>query len=264
MMNSTRKTILGVELLLISVGLLAPTAYAQSSSLLRWSAQRPPSATAENQADRGAYGTTTAAPFSAAAPREISAPATHALEMASLIAIPPVPARKFKVHDLITIIVRQQKKYTADGILDNKDKWNIAGKLSDWFHFYPNSPIKNLGSDKLSNGDPGFKFDYDNKYKLESTNDRQDAFSTRIEATVIDVKPNGNMVLEAKLREQHDDEEFTITLTGTCRSEDVTPDNAILSTQVAELVLVEKNTGAVRDATKRGFIPRILDFAKPF
>jgi flagellar basal body L-ring protein FlgH len=53
-------------------------------------------------------------------------------------------------------------------------------------------------------------------------------------------------------------------LTGICRSEDVTPANTILSTQVAEMVLVEKNSGALRDATQRGWIPRLLDWAKPF
>ncbi len=64
------------------------------------------------------------------------------------------------------------------------------------------------------------------------------------------------------MEEQPDEEQFTITLTGTCRSDDVTPTNSVLSTQIANLVLVEKNHGAVRDATKRGWIPRILDFAK--
>ena len=179
-----------------------------------------------------------------------------------MIAVPAIAPRKFKVEDLVTIIVRQQKKYEAEGKLDSEKKWRLNGKLSDWFRFHDD--LQHLGSDNLTNGQPGFKFDYQNKLQNDSENEREDKFTTRIQAKIIDVKPNGNLVLEATLREAHDDEEFTITLTGVCRSEDVTPANSILSTQVAEMVLVEQNKGAVRDGTRRGWIPRAMDWARPF
>ncbi len=251
--------------------LATSVAMGQSSSLMRWPSQ-PASLQQSNPQmagpqpsipqTAGTYATPGVAPFAAAAPREISRPGTRALELASFIAVSPVPPRKFKIHDLITIIVRQQKTYEADGRLDNRGRWNLSGKLSDWFRFYDDAT--HLGQDKLSNGQPGFKFDYNNTYRQESKNDREDKFTTRIQATIIDVKPNGNLVLEAQLREQHDEEEFTITLTGMCRSEDVTPDNSVLSTQLAELVLIERNQGAVRDATKRGWVPRLLEWGKVF
>jgi len=203
-------------------------------------------------------------PFTALSPRDMTRPSTRVIEHSSIIAIPAIMPRKFKVEDLITIIVRQQKKYEADGQLDSKKKWNLDGQLSDWFRFYGENDVQHLGQDKLSNGQPGFKFDYNNKLQSKSQNEREDKFTTRIHSRIIDVKPNGNLVLEANLREAHDEEEFTVTLTGVCRSEDVTPANTILSTQVAEMVLIEKNHGAVRDGTRRGWIPKILDWARPF
>lgn len=199
--------------------------------------------------------------FMAAPPREEARPTTLAIERMSMIAVSPLPPRKFKPEDLISIIVQQQKIYEAEGKLDNKKKWDIDGKLSDWFRFYDDA--KHLGQDKLSNGEPGFKFNFNNKFKAESTNDREDRFRTRIQGRIIDVKPNGNLVIEAKIEEQHDEERFTITLTGVCRSEDVTADNTILSTQIAELVLIEKNQGAVREGSRRGWVPKILDWAGP-
>ncbi len=232
---------------------------AQSSSLFRAPVDRPtgPSSTGypaelAPAADPG---------FVAMPPREISRPATRAIERMSLIAVPTVPARKFKVHDLLNIIVRQQKKHEADGKLDTKKQWDIAGKLEDWFRFYPHN---RLGQDQLSNGNPGFDFTFENRLKTDAESEREDKFITRIQATIIDVKPNGNLVIEARLLQEHDEEQFTLTLTGMCRSEDVTPDNSILSSQIAELTLVEKNQGAVRDATRRGWIPRALDWLRPF
>lgn len=237
----------------------AVAALAQSSSLLR--APTYATATAPAPSVGSPLPPADGSPFAAMPPRETARPATRALEMNSLIAISPIPPRKFKVHDLITIRVQQQKRYEADGRLNTKKEWKIDGKLEEWFHIYPQY---RLGSDRLQNGQPGFDFKTKNENKMNSENERQDRFITNIQAAVIDVKPNGNLVLEASMEEQHDEEHFTITLTGVCRSEDVSANNTILSTQIANLVLVEKNKGAVRDATTRGWFPRILDFTKPF
>lgn len=244
--------------LLLLTFLPAWSAYGQSSSLMRVPPVGP-SAGANGQRlyEQPGYGSS----FAVMPPKELSRPSTRAIEMSSLIAIQLAPPRKFKVHDLVSIIVRQQKRYEADGKLETKKEWDIDGKLEEWFRFYPGC---NLGSDKLSNGQPGFRFGSKNENKMDGQNEREDRFDTRIQATIIDVKPNGNLVLEATLEEQHDEEHFTITLTGVCRAEDVTATNSIFSTQIANLVLVEKNKGAVRDATTRGWIPRILDFARPF
>ncbi len=255
---------------------IAATVFAQSSSLLL--APMPPSVNhgavngAVNGNDRngaayanGYNGNAYSggiperdALFLSTQPKDTVLPMTRAIEVCSLYAIPAQIPRKFKVEDLMTIIVRQQKKYEADAEMETKKNWNLNGKLSDWFRFY--NDCQHLGQDKLSNGQPGFKFDYGNKYKTEGESDREDRFTTRITARVIDVKPNGNLVLEAVLEEQHDEEVASLTISGICRSTDVTPDNTVLSTQIAELRIVEKNHGAVRDATKRGFVPRILSF----
>jgi flagellar L-ring protein precursor FlgH len=238
----------------------AAGAPAQSSSLMQLPAARPMDRAAFSAPQEIATGAGLSG-FSAMPPEHMVRPQTRAIEQMSLIAIPSVPPRKFKVNDIISIIVRQQKTYQADGKLDTKKEWDITGKLNDWFRFYDEH---HLGQDRLSNGEPGFDFSYENEMKTKAKNDREDKFTTRIAARVIDVKPNGNLVLEASMSEQHDEERFAITLTGTCRSEDVTPDNSIISTQIAELTLIEKNEGAVRDSTKRGWVPKILDWIAPF
>jgi len=242
------------------MSLASAQVWAQSSSLMRLPSDRPAQRSAYSEPQRIMPGSGASA-FAAMPPKDRVRPVTRAIERMSLIAIPSVPPRKFKVNDLISIIVRQQKKYLADGKLDTKKEWDIAGKLNEWFRFYPDHK---LGTDQLSNGQPGFDFTYENEIKSKAKNNRQDQFTTRIESRVIDVKPNGNLVLEARITEAHDDEEFVITLTGVCRSDDVTPDNSILSTQIAEMVLIEQNEGAVRDSTRRGWIPKTLDWLRPF
>lgn len=230
--------------------------YGQSSSMMRLPAPERTQAAVTAHDDAGVE-----AGFSTVPPDDDVRATTRAIESVSLVATPRIPPRKFNVEDLVTIIVRQQKRYEADAKFDTEKKWDIDGKLSEWFRFYEDH---RLGTDNLTNGEPGFQFTFNNKYETEGDNEREDKFETRIQAKVIDVKPNGNLVLEARQREKHDEEVIEITLTGTCRSEDVTAANTVFSTQIAELVLMEKNTGAVRDATQRGWVPRVLDFVRPF
>jgi flagellar L-ring protein FlgH len=250
---------------------VAAAVHGQSSSLMWLPARTPGEQNTRDDGrslrgqpgpyDRAAAQDSNTSSFSAIPPKDASRPGTRAIEMTSLIAVPPVPARKFKTNDLVNIIVRQQKKYEADSKANTKNEWNVNGKLNEWFRIHPGN---RLGTAELRAGQPGYDFTSKNENKMKGENDREDKFTTYLQATVIDVKPNGNLVLEAKMEERHDEEHFTITLTGTCRSDDVTPANSVLSTQIANLVLVEVNKGSVRDATKRGFFPRILDFAKPF
>ena len=71
-------------------------------------------------------------------------------------------------------------------------------------------------------------------------------------------------LLEARAAVRHDDETSMITLTGVCRKEDVTADNTILSTQIADKNIVVANEGALRAASSRGWIPKLIDLIKPF
>jgi len=136
--------------------------------------------------------------------------------------------------------VRQQKRYKGEQEFDRERKWKLKSQLDEFFKIYSDH---RLGAATFSNGKPDIGFKWDDKYETEGEAERKDQFTTRITATVVDVKPNGNLVLEATAEEVHGDDRFTVTLTGVCRSEDVTLDNTILSSQIAELVLIEKNHG---------------------
>jgi flagellar L-ring protein FlgH len=187
--------------------------------------------------------------------------ANKTIEESSLIAVKLPPPRKFRTHDVITIIVREQKKYKSEADLEQEKKWDIDAKLEDWFRFYPRH---RLGTDQLPNGKPGIKGKWDTKLENDGETQRKDDLSLRIAAEVIDVKPNGQLVMEAKKRIKNDEEVQNVTLTGICRGADVTADNTVLSTQLVDLDIAIEHTGAMRDASRRGWIPRLLDFVRPF
>jgi flagellar L-ring protein precursor FlgH len=82
--------------------------------------------------------------------------------------------------------------------------------------------------------------------------------------TVVDVKPNGTLVVEAVSRNTVNQEQLTYTLSGVCRVEDIAADNTILSTQLANLNLTMQTKGEVYDGTRRGWLNKFLDKVNPF
>ncbi len=182
------------------------------------------------------------------------------LRAASLIAVMPETPKRFRVHDLINIVVRHNMQYRADGRLEQNRINQFNAKLDEWFRISDHR----WRQQEFPSGDPQAKFDLTDNRRSQGRNQRQDQLTTRIQAEVIDVKPNGTLVLQARARYRYEEEVQTITLTGICRAEDVSADNAILSDRVYDLSVDTINEGAVRDTTKRGFIPRIFDALKPF
>jgi flagellar L-ring protein precursor FlgH len=181
-------------------------------------------------------------------------------ERYSWISLPPSLPKMFKPGDLLTIIVRERRKFEADADLETKKEFNAKSEVKAFVDLTEGG----IGAAAFQRGTPNIDYKYKNRVKNEGDTNREDRLTTRLTASIIDVKPNGLLVLEAKKRIQHDDEISTIMLTGTCRKEDVTPANTVLSTQLADASVSVINEGALRAASSRGWIPKIIDWLNPF
>lgn len=201
----------------------------------------------------------TTPPAYAAAPQiASSAPVSQQpLQQFSLFYVTAPQPKSYVKNDLITILIDEQSTSTTDADADAEKKLNFNASLEhfiDMTQLYglrlqtsPRSPIAQVDL----NANP--------KWKAQGSYDRADKLSAKITATIIDVKPNGVLVLEAKKTVTKDNEVTTIVLTGNVRSDDVTTSNTILSSQLADLIVSVKNDGDVREATTKGWIPRLLD-----
>lgn len=174
-------------------------------------------------------------------------------------AVAPTPPKTFKPNDLITIVVREQRRWEADADLDSKKQLNLKSELKA----FANLTQGGIGAAAFRRGEPNIDYKFQQDLKNQGDSQREDKLITRLSARIIDVKPNGLLVLEARGRIQHDEEISEITLTGTCRKEDVAPDNTVLSTQIAEKNVVITNEGALRAAATRGWLTKLLDWLKP-
>src|SRR4051812_7917390 len=180
----------------------------------------------------------------------------------SLFAVAPPEPKTLKKRDQVTIIIREESTFSSDGTAEQKKSADFNAKLEEFIQL----KLQNweIQGGAVGASPPSIKASMARNFKGEGNVDRTDKFTARIQAEVVDVKPNGTMVLQARKRIKTDDEEQLFTLSGICRVEDISADNTILSTQLFDLDLEKKNKGQVRDATKRGWVPKLLDVLNPF
>jgi flagellar L-ring protein FlgH len=179
------------------------------------------------------------------------------LHQASLLAIEPPRPREFQRHGQVTIIVDEVSRQQAEQSLKTDKTYGIdatLGAVLDPWELLE-ARLRQADIDRLRLIDAGARQRFDGKGRYE----RNDRFTTKIQATIIDVKPNGVLVLEARKTIDKDGEVTTITLSGACRQEDVTSNNSIFSSQLADLMLVSRQEGAVNRAGRKGLIPRVLE-----
>lgn len=194
----------------------------------------------------------------AAAGPATQASAAEELQGVSLFAVVPPKPKTFAKHDLIEIIINEVSAAKLEQTLDAKKDYNFDAELSK----FPS--IRHLLEFQLDQGDPsslpvGVGLKSKNKFKGDGELERKDSLTARVTAEVIDVKPNGTLVLEARKNREQDQETYTLVLSGVCRGEDVTRQNTIQSSQLANLDVKVQSSGQVTDAGKKGLIPRIFE-----
>lgn len=175
----------------------------------------------------------------------------------------PAP-HKFKKNDLVTVIVQEDSTYqsTADGKSQKQQDYDLA--IQQFLQLATSaSGLPTVGVVGQPSKLPEIKFKYDNNRQNQASQDRTDTFTVRIAATIVDVKPNGTCVIEASKTIKMDREVQIFRLSGVCRTADVTPDNTILSTQLANLEVSKSTTGEVRDGVKSGWLNKLIDRINP-
>jgi len=186
-----------------------------------------------------------------------SAHGGSAEQTGSLLAVADPLPRSFKLHDLVTIQVTESSRSKTSGKAKTDKKYDLAAEVSEFWNF----DFSALGEKARLSGNqlPGVALNGQKKFDTKGDVDRKDDFTARVTAEVIEVRPNGTLVLEAYKHIKTDDEEQTIRLSGECRAEDVDVTNTVPSQRLANASVEKMTKGQVRDATEKGFLAQVLD-----
>ncbi|MDA0832591.1 MAG: flagellar basal body L-ring protein FlgH [Planctomycetota bacterium] len=167
--------------------------------------------------------------------------------------------REVKEHDIITIIVDEKSEVTQNARYTRQRMGQLKAELKEFVRLDDQMNLATAAANQPT-------IDGTLQSRLQSAGDtiNTEGIRYRIAATVVDVLPNGHLVLEARKSIRANFDVWEYTLTGIIRSEDVNRDNTALSENIANLNIVKKQRGRVFDATKRPWGIFLWDMLMPF
>lgn len=171
-----------------------------------------------------------------------------------------LPPRKIQLHDLITIVVIESSQSTNSGEFDGRKNSSFDATLKNWIEL----DGLNAKPAPQPNGDPRITGTYNNQYRAEGELETRQALKFNITAEVVDIRPNGILVVEAYKSIQHDEDGFEAWLTGMVRPQDIDPRNRVTSDALGSPQIKVKSSGHVRDSYKRGWLHKLYDRFAPF
>lgn len=179
---------------------------------------------------------------------------------ASWTYMPPPPRRTFRLQEIVTIRVDELARVSAEGGAEARRNMFYDALLRDWVSLSAGK----LRPAQQANGDPRVNGQSNQQFRADASFDSRESLAFSIAARVVDIQPNGNLVLEANKTMWINDNQFETSLTGICRAQDIAPDNVVLSRDLLDLHIRKNEKGQLRDSYKRGWLTRWIGELNPF
>jgi len=97
-------------------------------------------------------------------------------------------------------------------------------------------------------------------FKADGAAASRNTTTGNVTVTVVDVQPNGNLVLEGTQSIWNNKNEHKITFKGICRPEDITANNTIPSTKIAAATVRFDGKGPLNSKQRQGILTQIFNF----
>ncbi len=179
--------------------------------------------------------------------------------LVSLQASLPLEARKYRKGDLVKIIIKESSSSSSIGKAKSVKEYTLESEVSSW----PDLDLKKLMQLMVKSGKntnlPKAGLSHSSEFKGDAKKTRKDTISDRIRARVIDVKPNGTLVLEARKYLKSDGQTVQLILTGTCSVDDLAKEARIESSDLYDLRIIKRHSGNVARTTKKGWLTRVIE-----
>jgi flagellar L-ring protein FlgH len=176
------------------------------------------------------------------------------------VAEKPLEPQPIELHDIISVTINESSVVISEGQMDRKKTAYGDLILKNWIL------LKGLSAkpDPQTAGSPHIRGELDNKMQSHADLETRDSMKFHIACSVVDIRPNGNLVVEGRREIHNNNELWEYSLSGEVRTKDIMPNNTINSENVAEMKLFKKETVHVRDGYRRGWMLKWLDYVQPF
>lgn len=170
-------------------------------------------------------------------------------------------SRAGRVGDILLVEIVESSQGKNDARTKTERQSSVEGGISQFFGF------EKWLAGKNANYTPGKKsltVDLTNDFEGKGDTSRNSTVTATISARVIDVTLEGNLVIQGYRETRVNNETQFIILSGLVRPRDITANNSIKSTHIANARIEYSGTGAVSDKQQPGWLARTVDILWPF
>jgi flagellar L-ring protein precursor FlgH len=157
-----------------------------------------------------------------------------------------------KVGDVITVLINEQAKANKGTSTETDHDQSMGASFSDPTGVFSKIP----GWDAVMGLNLGTEQDFKGKGKTS----RNGSLVATVSATIVEVFANGNLLIQATKEVTVNDETEILELVGTIRPEDISSNNAILSSRIADANIKYSGEGALAEVDDPGFVTRFFNW----
>ncbi len=165
-----------------------------------------------------------------------------------------------RIGDIVTIIITETASASKQAATATGRSSELSAGIPAFMGLQGAGVLtNNLGDlSKLIDASASSKFDG------SGSTSRKESLTATITAKIIDVLPSGNLKIEGKRNVKVNSEDQIVTVRGTIRQRDISPDNTINSSYIADAQITYSGEGVISDRQKPGWLMNLVDKLWPF
>ena len=162
--------------------------------------------------------------------------------------------------DILTVVITEQASASKQATTGTERKSNVSAGIPNLLGLETNmTGIRNwMDLSNLISASTASKFDG------SGSTTRKENLNATITTRVVDVLPNGNFIIEGRRNVRVNQEDQIILLEGTVRPRDISSDNTINSSYVANARITYAGKGIISDRQQPGWLMGLVDKLWPF
>lgn len=158
--------------------------------------------------------------------------------------------RARNIGDILTVVIQEQHSVRNQDKIERRNDTSLAARLETY----------SLSDDTFKTGNlPRIDIRKESDFLGESKQNSGSEVRASIAVVVVDVQPNGNLVVAGTRTVTVNDETRTLRISGLVRALDVTPNNTVGSAQVADARIAILGEGGGTRQVTRGPVGQLFD-----
>ncbi len=169
--------------------------------------------------------------------------------------------RAFQAGDLVTINIVETSKASKSAGTNTSRESGIRAGIDNLLGY--ETQLKKIFPQDFDNENM-FTASLKNSFDGSGTTNRVETMTAFMTARVMNVTTNGNLYIEGRRQIRVNNETQFIILSGLIRPTDISPNNTVLSSYIADAKIEYLGSGSVSDKQRPGWLGRIVDVVWPF